>query len=62
MDSVFAKIPALGDKIIREVDNQSLVRCKEVQKAWYNFINKEKIQWLRITQKCIGDVKEFSTA
>ena len=62
MDSVFVKIPDLGDKIIRELDNQSLVRCKEVQRSWYNFITEEKILWLRIIQNFIGDVKTFSKA
>ena len=62
MDSVFAKIPDLGDKIISELDNQSLVRCKEVQRSWYNFINEEKNHWLRMIQKRIGDVNKYPTA
>ena len=62
MESVFVKIPALGDKIIRELDNQSLVKCKEVKRSWYNFINAEKILWFRKIQNCIGDNNKFSKA
>ena len=62
MESVFVKIPVLGDKIIRELDNSSLVKCKEVKRSWYNFIKAEKILWFRKIQNCIGDENKFSKA
>ena len=62
MVSVFAKVPVLGGKIIRELDNSSLVKCKEVKRSWYNFINAEKILWFRKIQNCIGDNNKFSKA
>ena len=62
MESIFAKIPDLGDKIIRELDNKSLLRCKEVQRSWYNFINEEKTLWLRMIQNYIGNDNKFLTA
>ena len=62
MESIFSKIPDLGEKIFKELDNQSLVKCKEVQRSWYNFINEEKFQWLRMIQNYIGDNNEFKTA
>ena len=61
MESIFARIPDLGEKIFKEIDNQSLVKCKEVQSSWYNFINEEKVLWFRMIQNYIGDVHEFST-
>ena len=60
LESVFAKIPDLGDKIIRELDNPSLVKCKEVQRSWYSFINNGKIIWFRKIQNCIGNKNKFS--
>ena len=62
MESIFEKIPDLGDKIIKELDNQTLVKCKEVQRSWNKFINKEKILWFRMIQKYIGVKNEFSIA
>ena len=62
MESVFAKIPDLGDKIIRKLDNPSLVKCIEVQRSWYNFINNEKTIWFRKIQNCIGNKNKFSKA
>ena len=61
MDNLLAKIPLLGDKILSELDNQSLVKFREVKKSWHLFINEEKITWLRIIQKCIGNGGKFST-
>ena len=62
MESIFSKIPDLGEKIFKELDNQSLVQCKEVQRSWYNFINEEKALWFRIIQNYIGDDNEFLAA
>ena len=62
MESIFLKIPDLGEKILKELDNQSLVQSKEVQRSWNNFINEEKVLWIRIIQKCISDVDTYSNA
>ena len=62
MESIFSKIPDLGEKIFKELDNQSLVKCKEVQRSWYNFINEEKVIWFRIIQNYIKNDNEFLQA
>jgi hypothetical protein len=62
MESVFLKIPDLGEKIFKELDNQSLVECKEVQRSWYNFINEERVLWFRIIQNYISDDNAFLQA
>ena len=61
MEIIFAKIPDLGEKILKELDNQSLVKCKEVQRSWYNFVIEEKVLWVRMIQNNIGDENEFLT-
>ena len=61
MESIFTKIPVLGDRIMRELDNHSLVKCKKVQRSWWSFINAEKIPWFRMIQNHIGDNNEFIT-
>ena len=62
MESIFLKIPDLGEKILKELDNQSLVKSKEVRRSWYKFINEEKGLWIRIIQKCTSDVDIYSKA
>ena len=61
MEGIFSKIPDLGEKIFKEIDAQSLVTCKEVQRSWCNFINGEKVIWFRMIQKCIGNDNKFIT-
>ena len=61
MESIFSKIPDLGEKIFKELDNQSLVKSKEVQRSWYNFINEEKVIWFRMIQNYIDDDNQFIT-
>ena len=58
MENIFSKIPDLGKKIFKELGNQSLVTCKEVQRSWYNFVNEEKVIWFRIIQNCICNDNE----
>ena len=62
MESIFSKIPDLGEKIFKEIDNQSLVKCKEVQRSWYNFIKEEKVLWFRMIQNYLGDQNDFIMA
>ena len=62
MESIFSKIPDLGEKIFKELDNQSLVKCKEVQRSWYNFMKEEKVLWFRMIQNYLGDQNDFLTA
>ena len=54
MDNLFAKIPLLGNKILRELNNQTLVKFREVKKSWQLFINEEKILWVRIKNFKLG--------
>ena len=62
MENILTKIPTVGDKILKELDNKSLVKFKKVKKSWYKFVKKEKVQWIRIIQNCIGHRNKFSTA
>ena len=62
MENLFEKIPKVGEQILRQLDNQSLVRSKDVNGSWYKFINSEKVLWLRIIQRCVGSGNDFLEA
>ena len=62
MEGIFSKIPGLGEKIFKKLDKQSLVKCKEVQRSWYKFMQKEKVLWFRMIQNYLGDHNDFLTA
>mgnify|MGYP002046170579 CR=1 FL=1 len=48
MEQVLARFPHLGDKIFQNLNSHTLIRCKEVNKSWENFIKVEKSCYLRI--------------
>ena len=51
MENFFDKFPGLGKGIFDQIDNQNLAKCKEVGEHWYNFINNQKVPWIRMIQK-----------
>ena len=50
MEEVLARFPHLGDKIFQNLNSHSLIRCKEVNRNWENFIKFEKSCYLHIIQ------------
>ena len=59
MEKLFQIIPAIPESVFGQLDNQSLVRCKEVGKNWFNFINAKKLPWIRIIKKYSGPVYQL---
>ena len=53
LDEIFWKFPHIGEQIIEKLDNKSLVKCKEVNALWLNFINEGKAVMIRIIQQMI---------
>ena len=50
MEEVLARFPHLGDKIFQNLNSHTLIRCKEVNRSWENFIKFEKSCYLHIIQ------------
>ena len=56
MEIICLRFPLVADRILKKVDNHTLVNFKESSKGNYNFINGERFYWLRILQtKCQMD-------
>ena len=51
MKSCIRRFPAVAAIIINNLDDQSLVRSKEISKEMGEFIKKERFYWIRIIQK-----------
>ena len=45
----------IADKIFDNLDNDSLVTCRLVNKTWFSFIEDSKLLWLRIIKTCTGN-------
>ena len=53
------RFPHLASNIFDQLDNQSLVNCKEVSRKLDNFFGNEKFFWLRIIHEYRGNFVEF---
>ena len=48
MDEIMLRFPHIADQIYEELDNQSLLKCKEVSLSWYHFLNNNKASNVRV--------------
>ena len=54
MEMLIQRIPLLPENIFRQLEDQSLTKCKEVGKNWFHFINATKVPWIRKIKKYLG--------
>ena len=54
VEEIFWRFPHLGQNILEELDNQSLVKCREVNKWWQDFVDGQRISYIRKIKKCFG--------
>ena len=52
MDDIILRFPSLAGAIFKELDNESLAKCKKVSPFWSDFINHQRFLWIRKIQKC----------
>ena len=54
IEEIFWRFPHLGQNILEELDNKSLVNCREVNKWWQDFVDGQRTSYVRNIEKCIG--------
>ena len=54
VEEIFWRFPHLGKNILEELDNKSLVKCREVNKWWQDFVDEQRTSYVRNIKKCIG--------
>ena len=57
MEEVFLRFCHIGKKIFEELDNGNLMKCREVNESWRDFIDGEKTVPFRII-KCLTNVPD----
>ena len=58
MEDLCQRIPHVCAKIFGLVDDQTLIKCKDASKVFYNFINNERFFWLRIIHQHEGRLQD----
>ena len=59
MENFLLKYPVIGNEIFDQLDSKNIVKCKEVKRSWYTFLNKEKLVWIRKIEKYNSNHIEF---
>ena len=54
VEEIFWRFPHLEKNILEELDNESLVKCREVNKWWQDFVDGQRTSYVRNITKCIG--------
>ena len=53
MDKQFARFPHISEEIFDQLDNQNLVKCRRISKSWCNYLDDQKILYIRIIKQSI---------
>ena len=59
MEDIFIRFPQISELVLKNLDNQSLVKCRLVSRKLKTCIDEEKILWLRIIQKYYEDLDRY---
>ena len=47
IEEIFARFPHLSEAIFVRLDDRSLASCREVNKTWQEFVDSQRIYWIR---------------
>ena len=59
MEEIFMRFPRVSQRILNNLDNQSLIRSKEVSRVIAEYVENEKFYWIRIIKKYAGNFEGF---
>ena len=58
-DKFFKQFPEMGEAILNCINEKSLVAMRKVNRPWMNFVDQQKIIWVRMIEKHIGHRNTF---
>ena len=59
IEEIFARFPDLTEGILGRLDNRSLVSCREVSKTWQEYVDSQRIFWIRKILKYASPKTKF---
>ena len=62
MEEVLSRFPVVAQEVLKQLDDKSLAKCREVHKIFYNFLDNQSIFWRRKIQKSIKNQTQFQDA
>ena len=61
MDELIKRFPSIAQDVYKELDNETLTKCKEVSPLWYDSVDNQKEIWLRRIRLRSEKFEEFRT-
>ena len=59
IEEIFARFPHLSEAIFVRLDDRSLASCREVNKTWQEFVDSQRIYWIRKILKYANPQSKF---
>ena len=59
MEDICIRFPEISELVFKNLDNESLAKCRLVSRKLKTCIDEEKVLWLRIIQKYYGDLDKY---
>ena len=54
MEEVFLRFPHIGEGIVKKLKNEDLTKCRKLGKSWRDFIDNQKLPWIRMIGKWLN--------
>ena len=54
MEEVFLRFPHIGEQVFKQLNNENLTKCREISKSWEEFIDNQKLPWIRLMKKYLS--------
>ena len=54
MEEVFLRFPHIGKQVFKQLNNENLTKCREISKSWEEFIDNQKLPWIRLMKKYLS--------
>ena len=59
INNVIVRFPGIAERIFNQLENSSIANCRKVDESWRNFIDDQKLPWIRKILKYSGSLTGF---
>ena len=59
INNVIVRFPGIAERIFNQLENSSIANCRKVDESWRNFIDDQKLPWIRMIQKYVSSTSGF---
>ena len=53
MEEQFSRFPYISEQIFDQLDDQNLVKCRRISKSWCNYLDNQKVLYIRMIKQSI---------